>query len=78
MLPPSHLLPVNTPQDSALVKIESCMQVASQLQAYERLGLYLETVLQRARAITEAQRKEVPRDGIEAVASLVYASRRMG
>ena len=62
-------------QDYARIRVEAVIRETLSLTAYEILELYLELLAVRAPLI--ANSKEIPRDMVEALSSILYASRRM-
>ncbi|GAX75877.1 hypothetical protein CEUSTIGMA_g3320.t1 [Chlamydomonas eustigma] len=63
-------------QDSARIRVEGVIREELILQAYEILELYLELITVRAQLISKT--KEIPRDMVEAISSVVYAAERIG
>lgn len=62
-------------QDYARIKVEAVIRENLTLHAYEILELYLELVAVRSALI--AQTREIPRDMIEAISSIIYAGQRV-
>lgn len=62
-------------QDYARIRVEAVIRENLTLQAYEILELYLELISVRAQLI--AQTKEIPRDMVEAMSSIIYAASRV-
>jgi hypothetical protein len=62
-------------KDYARIRVEAVIRENSMLQALEILELYVELIAVRSSLI--AQTKEIPRDMIEAISSVLYASQRV-
>ncbi|KAF5840539.1 regulator of Vps4 activity in the MVB pathway-domain-containing protein [Dunaliella salina] len=65
----------NGQTESARIRVESVIRDEKLLQAYNILDLYLELFTVRSQLISKT--KEIPRDLTEAVASVIYAARRI-
>ncbi|KXZ51714.1 hypothetical protein GPECTOR_11g162 [Gonium pectorale] len=63
---------VNGKQEYARIRVEAVIREKLLLQAYEILELYLELLTVRTQLI--AKTKELPRDMMEAVSSIIYAA----
>ncbi|PNW77413.1 hypothetical protein CHLRE_10g435400v5 [Chlamydomonas reinhardtii] len=62
-------------QEFARIRVEGVIREKLLLQAYEILELYLELITVRAQLL--AKTKELPRDMMEAVSSIIYAAQRI-
>jgi hypothetical protein len=62
-------------KDYARIRVEAVIRENMMLQALEVLELYIELLAVRSALI--AQTKEIPRDMIEAISSVLYASQRV-
>ncbi|KAG2432977.1 hypothetical protein HXX76_008705 [Chlamydomonas incerta] len=62
-------------QEFARIRVEGVIREKLLLQAYEILELYLELLTVRAQLL--AKTKELPRDMMEAVSSIIYAAQRI-
>ncbi|GBF91674.1 hypothetical protein Rsub_03978 [Raphidocelis subcapitata] len=62
-------------QDYARIRVESVLRETATLQAFELLELYLELLAVRAPLV--ATSKEIPRDMVEALSSVLYAASRV-
>jgi len=65
----------NGQNENARIRVESVIRDKLLLQAYNILDLYLELFTVRSQLISKT--KEIPRDLTEAVASVIYAARRI-
>ncbi len=63
-------------QEYARIRVEGVIREQSILHAYEILELYLELISVRAQLISKT--KEIPRDMVEAISSIIYSSQRIG
>mmetsp|Transcript_6291 Transcript_6291/g.13847 ORF Transcript_6291/g.13847 Transcript_6291/m.13847 type:complete len:425 (-) Transcript_6291:697-1971(-) len=62
-------------QDYARIRVEGVIREQLMLQAYETLELYLELMAVRSQLIDKT--KEIPRDMVEAISSIIYAAQRI-
>lgn len=62
-------------QDHARIRVESVIRESLTLTAYEVLELYLELLAVRAALV--ASQREIPRDLVEALSSVLYAAGRL-
>jgi hypothetical protein len=62
-------------KDYARIRVEAVIRENFMLQALEVLELYLELIAVRSQLIS--QTKEIPRDMIEAISSVIYAAQRV-
>ncbi|PNH10219.1 IST1-like protein, partial [Tetrabaena socialis] len=65
----------NGKQEYARIRVEGVIREKLLLQAYEILELYLELLTVRTQLI--AKTKELPRDMMEAISSIIYAAQRI-
>lgn len=65
----------NGKQEYARIRVEGVIRENLLMQAYEILGLYLELVAVRSQLIYKT--KEIPRDMVEAISSIIYAAQRI-
>ncbi|KAG1674976.1 hypothetical protein FOA52_014771 [Chlamydomonas sp. UWO 241] len=63
-------------QDYARIRVEGVLREQLMLQAYEILELYVELLSVRTQLISKT--KEIPRDMVEAISSIIYTSQRIG
>uniref|UniRef100_A0A7S0RFP5 IST1 homolog n=1 Tax=Chlamydomonas leiostraca TaxID=1034604 RepID=A0A7S0RFP5_9CHLO len=62
-------------QEYARIRVEGVIRENLLMQAYEILELYLELIAVRSQLI--AKTKEIPRDMVEAISSIIYAAQRI-
>ncbi len=62
-------------KDYARIRVEAVIRENLMLQALEVLELYLELIAVRSQLIS--QTKEIPRDMIEAISSVIYSAQRV-
>lgn len=62
-------------QDYARIRVEAVIRENLTLQAYEILELYMELLAVRVQLV--AKNKEIPRDMIEALSSIIYSAQRV-
>eukprot|EP00798_Chlamydomonas_sp_ICE-L_P030279 gene30279-35266_t len=62
-------------QESARIRVETVIRENLMMQAFERLEIYLESINVRVQLIDKT--KEIPRDMVEAISSVIYAAQRV-